>query len=271
MISSQIQEIPADQLDIDPRVQRALDPGRVRKLANGWDDLMAGVLTVSRRQEPVVDATVYDTDVTTDLIVLDGQTRLAAFKLVCGEATTNPMVCQVYSGLTLQEEAAMFLDHNDRKAVHGRDRFRLANTAGEEWALNITAIAEHFGWVAEGSGEKSKLRRFKCISTAERIYKADDGVALRRAFEVISNVWNGQADAVCTETLSGIGQLFIKHPELEPKQVHGLVTKLRRLTVGSYIGEVTADKRRNGISIAQAAYLFTAGVYNRGRSEDNRI
>jgi hypothetical protein len=248
-----------------------LDPKRVRKLADGWNDLMTGVLTVSRRQEQVMDIPG-DVDVTTDLIVLDGQTRLAAFRMVCGKTTAHPLTCQVYSGLTLQEEAAMFLEHNDRKAVHGRDRFRLANMAGEKWALDITDIAEHFGWVAEGSAERSsKLRRYKCLSTAERVYRADDGVALRRAFEVISNVWNGQADAVCTETLSGIGQLFIKHPDLEPKQVHGLVTKLRRLTVGSYIGEVTADKRRNGISIAQAAYLFTVGVYNRGRSEDHRI
>lgn len=275
-VSSQVREIPASQLTVDPRVQRVADPGRIRKIAEDWDDKMAGVLTVSHRQALVMPGAPGDVDVTERYVVLDGQTRLEAFRVVCGPDTAAPLLAQVYTGLTLQEEAAMFLEHNDRKAVHVRDRFRLAITAREEWALNVVEMTAHFGWAARGleadpSFTGHKLRRYACIGVVERVYKADDGVALRRTLEVISNSWNGQTDTVTTETVAGIGGLFTKHPELEPKQVQGLVTKLRKINPGQFVGEIVADKRRNGTSTAQAAYAYTKGVYNRGRQPENQI
>jgi hypothetical protein len=271
MTEKKITEIPADHLSIDPRVQRLLDPARVRKIADRWNDDMVGILTVSHRQALSM-AAPGDVGVDEEFVVLDGQTRYEAFKLVCGEATVAPLLCQVYEGLTLPEEAAIFLEHNDRKAVHVRDRFRLAVTAGEEWAVNIAYITDHFGWVAQGYGTAdAKHRRYNCIGTVERIYRADDGVALRRTLEVISNAWNGATDAVSTETVSGIGGLFAKHPTLEPKQVQGLVVKLRHMTPGAFIGEVATAKRHYGSTLTAAAYTHTKGIYNRGRKPENQV
>lgn len=275
-ISSEVRDVPADQLTVDPRVQRLVDPGRVRRLADNWDDKMTGILTVSDRRRLVMPGAPGDVDVAGELVVLDGQTRVAAFRVVCGEGTSAPLLCQVYTGLTLQEEAAMFLDHNDRKAVHVRDRFRLSVTAGEEWALNVVEMTAHFGWAARGLEADPgftghKLRKYACLGAVERVYKADDGVALRRTLEVIGNAWNGQADTVTTETVSGIGGLFVRHPGLESKQVQGLVVKLRKVAPGQFIGDITADKRRNGSSTAQTAYLYTKGIYNRGRLPENQI
>lgn len=274
MTSHKIAGVPADKLVIDPKVQRISDPGRIKKLANEWDDHHVGVLTVSHRvyTDLADGASSLARDEAEEFVVLDGQTRLHAYRLVMGEATVAPLICQVYEGLTQKEEAAIFLAHNDRKAVHVRDRFRLAVTAGEEWALNIRDMAAHFGWAAQGlNGGSDGLRRYSAISAVEKIYKADDGIALRRAFEVIDNAWPGQRDGVSTETVMGLGLLFVRHPDLTSKNVGGLVTKLRRVHPATLIGDVVSDRRRHGTSLSTAAYLHMVGIYNKGREEANKI
>jgi hypothetical protein len=124
MTDFEVRELPANVLTVDPRVQRVLDPRRVQRLAEHWNELMVGVLTVSHRTDPL-DPTAES------YVVLDGQTRLGAFRhpLVCGPTTSAPVLCQVYEGLQLPEEAAMFLQHNDRKSVRPIDNYRLSLVA----------------------------------------------------------------------------------------------------------------------------------------------
>jgi hypothetical protein len=270
MINNDIREIPANRLTVDPEVQRQVDPGRVRKIAAAWDSLQVGVLTVSKRQALFMGAPG-DVDASEEFVVLDGQTRLGAFREVCGEDTNQTLTCQVYTGLTRQEEAAMFLAHNDRKAVLTRDRFRLSMVAGETWALDIHDIAARHGWYVAG-GEKlpGKSRVFTAIGAAERVYRLDDGATLKKTFAVIATAWNGSPSAVSSETLYGVGLLLARH-SLEAKQLHGLTTKLSKTPLGVYVGDVAADRRRNGGTIAKAAYEYTVAIYNRGRADGNRI
>ncbi len=272
-VSYKIEAVPARQLVIDPKVQRLEDPARIRKLASAWEDQHAGVLTVSRRINRTQMSDGSGALLAEEFVVLDGQTRLHAYRLVMGsEDTAAPLNCQVYQGLTQQEEAAIFLAHNDRKAVHVRDRFRLAVTANEEWALDIRDLAARFGWAAQGlNGGSDGLRRYSAISAVERVYRLDDGVALKHMFETVDNAWPGQRDGVTTETVLGFGLLFARHPELTSKQVQGLVSKLRRMTPGQFAAEVVTDRRRHGTSLAQAAYLYAVALYNKGRDEANRI
>jgi hypothetical protein len=259
MNTSFIRPVPANLLTVDSRVQRVLDPRRVRLVASTWDDLMVGVLTVSHRlaSDPAPD----------QLVVLDGQTRLAAFRAVCGEDTTAPLNCEVHEGLKLPEEALIFLQHNNRKAVMPVDRFRIALIAEEKWAVNIQGITARHGWYAQGSDIPESLsgraRRFSAVAAAERIYKMDDGMALTRVFETITSAWPNTSGTVVTETLNGLGLMYVRHPELDG---HGLTVKLSKLGYGKFISSVGDYRRGNtGMSIAQAAYKFTLDLYNRGR------
>jgi hypothetical protein len=72
-ITTELMEIGADKLSIDPRVQRVVDPRRVAKLAANWDDLMVGVITVSHRTSalPLPDGSA----AVEENVILDGQTR----------------------------------------------------------------------------------------------------------------------------------------------------------------------------------------------------
>lgn len=266
MNTSQVRELPANTLIVDPRVQRVLDPVRVRKIANTWDDLMVGVLTVSHRLPS------FDEVTDEQFVVLDGQTRLEAFRAVCGKDTVAPLRVEVHEGLTLKEEAAIFLRHNDRKGVTPLDRYRIALVAGEEWATDIYDIAEKYEWFARGTdtrpGYEGKIRRFESISAVEKIYRADQGeavpgTALLRVFATVGDAWPNETGTITSETINGLGMIFSRHPDLDH---HGLTHKLKKIGYYKYVSGIHDTRRGNsGMSVAAAAYAHTLDIYNLGR------
>lgn len=251
---STITKLKVDELSVDPRVQRKLDPVRVRKLADEWDSRMIGVLTVSRRDDGTS-------------VVLDGQTRLRALEAVVAETEIEATVtCEVFEGLTFAEEATMFLKHNDRKAVQPRDLFRLAVAAEEEWALNIRDLAAEHGWYVQGTAPESTkgFRVFTAIGAVEKVYDLDDGRALKRAFDVIDRAWGRSGGVVSSETVYGIGLLYANNPT--GIDTPGLVGKLSKLGLNRYVSAVHDRKRTTpGMSIRKAAQEYTVDLYNRGR------
>jgi hypothetical protein len=260
MSTFEIKPVAAELLTVDPRVQRPLDAARVRRLARSWDPRAAGVITVSQRSPERGGASV----------VLDGQTRLAAFLQLQQEnphAVSEPLTGQVYTGLSEADEALMFLEHNDRKAVTPRDRFRLSVMAGEEWAVRATAVLASRGWYAHGMdapADRTTFHRYGAVQAVERTYKLDGtGDVLARTVDIVSAAWPTEPEAVRAETLDGIGLLLDRWDGLDTK---GLTVKLSKLTLARYLARVN-DWRigHPGKSSRQAAYGFTVDVYNLSR------
>lgn len=259
---STITRLKVDELSVDPRVQRRPDPVRVRKLADTWDPRMVGVLTVSHRIFPGEDGG------TEAYVVLDGQTRMLALEMVAAETEFEEatVTCEVFEGLTFAEEAAMFLRHNDRKAVTPRDLFRLAVASEEEWALNIRDIAAEHGWYVQGTTPASAtgFRIFTAIGAVEKVYNLDDGRALRRTFDVIDRAWGRTGGVVSSETVYGIGLLFASHPT--GIDGSGLVHKLSKIGINRFVSAIHDRKRATpGMSVRKAAQEYTVDLYNRGR------
>lgn len=260
-ITTELMELPASQLRVDPRVQRIIDPRRVTKIANNWNDLMVGVITVSHR---VPGLALIGGEAAEEWVILDGQTRWQALKQVCGAETTScTMTAQVHTGLTLQEEAAIFLQHNDRKAITPLDNFRISLIAEEEWAEGIRDIAARYRWAVSGTGDGSQ-RTFQAIGAAKRIYFSDEnGSTLDRTFAVIDAAWPRDRGTVCGETLHGIGTLYASHGGLDTS---GFVTKLGKLGFNKFYSSVRDTYRTHpSMSLAAAAYARTVEIYNSGR------
>jgi hypothetical protein len=269
-IKTEVKKLPASWLTVDPEVQRLPQPSRVKSIADEWDDLMVGVLTVSHRVSAPLDQF---SDVSNTYVVLDGQTRLEAFRLVAGVPATNgELLCEVYEGLTRSEEAEIFLKHNNRRAVHARDTFRIAYVAGQEWAVEISEVLSANGWAARGVDVGRPLRQFGAVSAARKVYETGGRDALVKTFTTITNAWGSKnRDAVNAHTLYGLGMLHARHPELTSRQLHGFVTKLGKITPLSLVAEVTADKRRYRQSVQTASYNWVLALYNRGRATENQI
>lgn len=273
-IKTEQREIPANRLTVDARVQRALDPRRVKRIADDWDDLMVGVLTVSHRVPGLTLLGDVDMDAKEEFIVLDGQTRLAAFRQVCGEATALPMAAQIHTGLTLEEEALIFLKHNNRKAVLLTDRFRLAVVAGQTWAVEIAEVLAKHNWTAHGAvvdGARAR-RQFSAVRAAEVIHKAGGPAALDKTLTTIENAWGSKRrEAVCAQTLYGIGMLHAKHPDLTRDQIHSLVIKLAKIPPGTFVGQITQDARRYNQSHRVTAQAYVLEIFNKGRTASGRL
>src|SRR5947208_4151829 len=89
-----VETLPANVLEIDPGVQRALNQERVRKLSDNFDESALGVFVVSARRALTMPGAPGDVDEETRYVVLDGQTRLAALRRFTGsEETTLPVMC----------------------------------------------------------------------------------------------------------------------------------------------------------------------------------
>jgi len=265
-ITKELMEISADKLKIDPRVQRVLDPRRVSKIADRWDDLMVGVITVSHRIH--FANSILESGAAEEFVILDGQTRWQALKQVCGqETTTCTMLAQVFTGLTLKEEAKIFLDHNDRKGVTPLDTFRLALVAEEKWAVDIRDISARYRWAVSGTGDGTK-RTFQAIGAAKKIYLADEsGKTLDRVFSVIDAAWPRERTGVCGETLHGIGGLYAHNGGLDTA---GFVIKLGKIGFNKYYSSVRDTYRAHPtMGLAQAAYVRTVEIYNSGRKFDS--
>lgn len=264
MAEFKIKEIPANRLTVDPRVQREANPTRVRRMADNWDDNMVGVLVVSHRQN--LDLAPLHAPMPEQFVVLDGQTRLEAFRLVCASnlVTSAPLLSQVYEGLTLTEEAQIFLQHNDRRAVTPLDRFRIAVTAREEWALDINDMAARKGWFAKGMSTGPNAHRFAAVGALEKLYLLDGGVSLQRVFDVIDAAWQNPAGSLCPETVGGLGMLF--HRYGDKIDTRSLVLKLAKTGFNRFMSGV-ADRRRvnPGTSVGKAASDWVLDLYNTGR------
>ena len=258
-----VETLKANQLEVDPHVQRKLNESRVAKLAADFHEAALGVLIVSARRtnpHPLPDDAVESYR----YVVLDGQTRLAAIRKFTGtEDTTLPVVCQVFYNLSRAEEAETFIEHNDRAAVRKLDLFRLALVAGHEWAVELDAVVRRHGYEASDAG--SRERRFTAISTAQRIVRLPDGMsALDRAFDLLARSWSYRDGAASAEAVDGLGLLFHRHGSAVDVPI--FAKKLASTeTPQTFKANVMAYRAATGISRTEAAYRYIIKVYNSGK------
>lgn len=258
-----VETLQANQLEVDPHVQRKLNESRVAKIASDFHEAALGVLIVSARTNSFVPQED-GTETKVRYVVLDGQTRLEAIRKFTGTPETKmPVVCQVFYGLTRAEEAEIFIEHNDRAAVRKLDLFRLALVAGHEWAVELNAVVKRHGYEASDAADKS--RRFTAISTAQRIVRLPDGMsALDRAFELLARSWGYREGAASAEAVDGLGLLFHRHGSAV--DVPMFARKLASTeTPQTFKANVMAYRAATGISRTEASYRYVIKIYNSGK------
>lgn len=165
-------KIRPSSIIIDREYQRNLDENRAKSMAEKLDLSRIGVPVVSKRKNET-------------FVALDGQHRIIALKLA---EVDDPIYCEVHEGLTVVEEAALFLKLNGgRKAVSVFDKWRARLVAKEPIALEITRIIEGQGLrIAQATAkncicaiqvvESVHLRRGNLQRTLQVLKRWSDGV-----------------------------------------------------------------------------------------------
>lgn len=241
----EVGQVPLNLLFVDLAVQRPLEKVKADKIAAGLNLDAIGLICVSRR-----DSGGYS--------IVDGQHRVEALRTVgFGDAAVD---CEIFHGLTLADEAAMFRLRNNRSAVQKVDLFRVRVIEGDETAVAIHHMLAGYGWTVQLG---SKDGYFAAIDAIERIWRQDpDGhpPSADRTVDTITAAWGIDPSGVDGNIVAGLGAFYLRYRfEVEASDVidrlakfpggaRGLVGKARglrdllRCRVSSAVAEIVVEE-----------------------------
>lgn len=238
--------LPFHSLTVNERVQRATIKARVRKLGREWDFRKVGVITISMR-----DGVAY---------IVDGQHRWRA-ALECGYGNSKAL-CHVYTNLTEQEEAALFIGLNDARRVTPIENYEVGLVAREEPYVSIEATLNRFGLTV---GNKSGA--IKCVDALRRAH--NEGV-LPELCAILTGAWGGSIEAFDRIIVDGMARLLAgTNGNLDHSL---LVKKLAKTTnPAELVGRSRVLAKAGGGSVTHWAAQNILAAYNRGRRDENKV
>jgi len=150
---SKLDQLHAKEFSVDLRVQRQLNQARAQEMAEDFQPEALGLLVASLR----VDGHTY---------IVDGQHRMVAARIAKFDGLLDT---KVFTDLTLQEEAALFLSLNKGRAIQPIDRFKARVTQGEPQACSINKVLKAYGLHVDWANNDS-LNVISAIGTLEKVY-----------------------------------------------------------------------------------------------------
>jgi hypothetical protein len=249
-VKREVGQVPLDQLIIDLAVQRPLDSKKSNAIAEALNLDAIGLICVSRR-----DSGTYS--------IIDGQHRVDALRIA--GFTTDPVDCEIFDGLTLPDEAAMFRLRNNRSAVQKVDLFRVRVIEGDPTAVAIHHLLAKYGWtVSLGSHRGS----FGAIGAIERVWLDDpDGkpCAAERTIDTVTTAWGDDSSSVDRNIIAGVGAMYLRYGfDIE---VSDVIERLGKFPGGAraLVGRARGLKDLIGGRLSSAVAEIVIEEYNRRR------
>jgi hypothetical protein len=253
---SEFKWLPISALNGDPAYQRSLNEKRVQHIADEFDPDAFGVITVSKRE----DGTYW---------VIDGQHRLAALRRM-GWKDTQQVACNIFSGLSRQQEAGLFSKIDDYLNLGYLDRFRARVESGEQRAVAIEHIIRNAGFTVSkltGPGNLSAVQACEFVYTGRgtRTSGRDHAGELKATLENIRAAWGLSPDGVRGPIIQGIGRVFLRDGDAIDRA--NLSSKLASFEGGpeALIGLAKGLKAAHGGRVTDAVSELVIATYNKGR------
>ena len=176
MVSSALLEIPRNTY------QRSLNPERVKRISQSFDERIANEPKVSLRDGHYV--------------VFDGQHVIAA-RVDHNSGEELPIRCKVYSDLTDKEEASLFANPE---------------------ACGFLKATEQVGLRIDYGQHKGR-KRLACIAAALTEYRKLGPEKYQEAMKMILDGWDGDPDSLRAETVTGVCRFVdLYRGEYDPKR-----------------------------------------------------
>lgn len=187
-------KMPVISFKVDFTYQRPLDPNWIKKNLPLFDPDSVGVIHVSDRGP-------------NGFWVIDGQHRVGLIRQTGKPWATQAYHCQIYSGLTIQEEAALFSRLNNKRSVPAMAKFKGDLVAGFPWAVELQKVCGKWGR-SIGNGTTS----FDCVQKLKTISAWKDGLTiLDLVLQVASPIYPDQR--IRAEILGGLAWILRKFGE----------------------------------------------------------
>lgn len=252
-IKPALKRLSLDSLSIG-EVQRVegIDQRRVTAMAKDFRPLAVGVITVSERKDG-------------SLMVIDGMHRTAAARLAGYQGLLQ---AQVFTGLTIADEAELFCYLNTGKMPSALSRFHAQVLMGDPEATDITAILKRHGWTVSPDFRPGNVA---AIQAVERVYRNGGGVLtegahpqlLERVIETLTIAWEWDSKSVDASMLLAIAQLFGRcGASVDTKK---LIAELSGTRPAVLIGHARTLKDAQGGTVPAALAKILVGRLNKGR------
>lgn len=179
-------EIPLTSMQVDHEMYQRPLQRHVRTIAKNWNDDKCDPLMVNYR----TDGYFY---------LIDGQHRYEAARMRGLES----LVCCVFVGLTLKEEADLFTEQNEgTKKLSPFDTYKANLCRGETIDTQIQEVCNKYGIrVERGNG----IRKLKSVTTARSIIKGSGKNTLEWIFDIFNKCgWNNFKDTYGADVLQAL-------------------------------------------------------------------
>lgn len=254
-----VEQLKVSDLEIDLRVQRGgFKEAKVRAMIKNYNADALGVIHVSRRADR-------------GLYVIDGWHRMETVRRLTDNAGT--ITAHVYEGLSIAQEAEMFLALNAAVSPSLMDKFKVSLSAEDEAAQaarRVDKITKDRGWVvspAPGNGNINAVGVLLRLDALSEKVGAEPHL-IDATLLVITRSWGIDRHGAQAVILEGIGQLFAEHGS--KIKVDLLIEKLREFKGGpSALHSQAAQMAslRNGRT-ANAVSDIVTETYNKGRKNN---
>jgi hypothetical protein len=257
MSKASLVDMKASEFAVDPAVQRQLNEPRVDKIAKDFKPMMLGLFTASKR----LDGRTY---------ILDGQHRMAA----CRKKQYDGYIAtRVYEGLTLAEEAELFLDLNNTRKVSALDKFHVRATKGDPAAVALKEALERVGLRASG---QHTAGMFAAIVSLERVYQGFRSFGAEPRLDLVESTLailtraygTAERKAFQANTVQGIG--LILHIFGKRVDAEDLTQALKTIPADTLAIRGRSTKDLEGGTGAQGVAKVILSKYNKGKSA-NRL
>jgi hypothetical protein len=248
-MSGKTKKLRPSEIKIDARFQRDLDESRAKRMSKALDPRRLG--------HPVVSARADGT-----YVCLDGQHRLKAMLLA---GMDEPILCDVWEGLTLEEESALFLMlQEDRRPVRVFDKFKARIVAQDPVAVEIRSIVQSAGLRISKAQSAGSVAAIQALESVHRRY-----ANLGRALTVLKHWSDGDGSVYDGRLIRDVGYVLAMHPELDLKR---LAEKLSPHSPERILNRIS---RRQGthdtMPRGEAALLVFLDIYNFKLAAKDRV
>jgi hypothetical protein len=169
--ASAVQWVRVADLRVSDEAQRSFDPGQAEQIAAEFDPDAMGYPVVNHR-----DGAYW---------IVDGQHRVAALNLL-GWDQDQSIECEVYEGLSVADEAELFLRRDKRRAINAFEKFRIGVVAERPTEVKINDIVEAVGLHASRQRGSGNILAVKAL---RRVYDLGGEEVLAQTLVVLRDTF----------------------------------------------------------------------------------
>ena len=169
-LTSHLGWVRLDQMKINPLAQRAFDQNNPA-LKSEFNPEVMGYIVVSHR-----DGWFY---------VVDGQHRKAAAEVFLRDSSQQ-IQCRIFTGLTSEDEAELFLKLNDQKRQSPMSKYKTSLTAGRATECDVERICRSLDLRI---GLDKSCEEISCITAILNVYRKHGPAGFSFAMRVIRDAY----------------------------------------------------------------------------------